>query len=198
MSLMDTIKGAREEAAESGALITRKKDAEGSSDAEAQPRKKAYARKTAAGAKPAREVAGTVRSAAEHEPTKEEKKANREAKRSEDDARYDAQQVVLKQQPGYKKLTRIWWVMLGVGFALSLGSFLIVHYLQSHADTEIANTLAAASMGMMVAAYVFIIGAFLLDIIKIRPLRNAARDTVAGASRRKLNRIIEEDAKSKK
>ena len=53
-------------------------------------------------------------------------------------------------------------------------------------------------MGMMVAAYVFIIGAFLLDIIKIRPLRNAARDSVAGASRRKLHRIIEEDANSKK
>ena len=198
MSLMDTIKGAREEAAESGALITRKKDAEDSAGNEAQPRKKAYARKTAAGAKPTREVAGTVRSAVDAEPTKEEKKASRAAKRDEQDARYDAQQVVLKQQPGYKKLTRIWWTMLGVGFALSLGSFLIVRYLQGHADAEIATTLAAASMGMMVAAYVFIIGAFILDIVKIRPMRNAARDTVAGASRRKLNRIIEEDAKSKK
>lgn len=199
MSLMDTIKGAREEAAESVSLITRKKDeAEGAAANEAQPRKQAYSRASAAGAKPTREVAGTVRNAAEAEPTKEEKKAKREAKRTEDDERFDAQQVVLKQQPGYKRLTRIWWVLLGVGFAFSLGSFLIVHYLQSNASSPMANTLAAASMVMMVAAYLFIIGAFILDFVKIRPMRNAARDTVSGASRKRLRRIIDEDANSKK
>jgi hypothetical protein len=199
MSLMDTIKGAREEAAESVSLITRKKDeAEGAAASEAQSRKQAYSRASAAGAKPTREVAGTVRNAAEAEPTKEEKKAKREAKRTEDDERFDAQQVVLKQQPGYKRLTRIWWVLLGVGFAFSLGSFLIVHYLQSNASSPMANTLAAASMVMMVAAYLFIIGAFILDFVKIRPMRNAARDTVSGASRKRLRRIIDEDANSKK
>ena len=199
MSLMDTIKGAREEAAESVSLITRKKDeAEGAAASGAQSRKQAYSRASAAGAKPTREVAGTVRNAAEAEPTKEEKKAKREAKRTEDDERFDAQQVVLKQQPGYKRLTRIWWVLLGVGFAFSLGSFLIVHYLQSNASSPMTNTLAAASMVMMVAAYLFIIGAFILDFVKIRPMRNAARDTVSGASRKRLRRIIDEDANSKK
>ena len=198
MSLMDTIKGAREEAAESGSLITRKKDAaEEAADAEA-PRKQAYARKSAAGAKPTRELAGTVHAASDKELSKEEKKAARKAKQTEDDERFDAQQVVLKQQPNYKKYTRIWWICLGVGFALSLGSFLIVHFLQQGVDEAMANNMAIASMVMMVLAYVLIIGAFIFDLVKIRPMRNKASETVAGVGRRKLRRIIEEGEGSSK
>ena len=54
--------------------------------------------------------------------------------------------------------------------------------------------VSAAQLAGVVVAYALVIGAFVYDFVKIRPLRNYYRAQAEGMTDRKLVEIIERDA----
>ena len=197
MSLLDTIKAAREEAEEAGSLLTQTKTSDaGVKDATTneEATQTGFSKRSAARAKPAREAAGSVRTTNAKDSSsmsKEERKAARDARRSEQDVAYDATQIVLDQQPGYKTARRISWGTMIVGMVFAIASFLIMQYMQRGGSAS--ESLAALSIGLMVLAYVSIIGSFVYDYIKVRPMRKKAEETTSGMTQKRMKRMIAEN-----
>jgi hypothetical protein len=197
MSLLDTIKAAREEAEEAGSLLTQtKKSDAGVKDTTTneEAAQTGFSKRSAARAKPAREAAGSVRTTNAKDGSsmsKEERKAARDARRSEQDVAYDATQIVLDQQPGYKTARRISWGTMIVGMVFAIASFLIMQYMQRGGTAS--ESLAALSIGLMVLAYVSIIGSFVYDYIKVRPMRKKAEETTSGMTQKRMKRMIAEN-----
>ncbi len=201
MSLLDTIKGAREEAQEAGTLLgsnAAKKDKTEvtSTTDEASEGNTGFSRRSTARAKPKREVAGSVRTSASaaKDMTKEERKAQRKAQQNEDDLRRDVAESILKEQPGYVRNQRIWWACVIAGMACAAFSWLIMRSLQN--DSTGGENLAMFSIALMVIAYVLVIGAFIFDMVKVRPMRNAASEKVVGLSKRRLQKMAAESAEA--
>ena len=195
MSLLDTIKGARAEAEEAQGARTKKAD-DTTAEAEATPAKSGYARKTAANAKPTRAAAGSVQTQkqASSKMSKEERKAEREQRRSEDDLRHEVAENLLKEEPGYKLAQRIWWVCVIAGAVCALGSWLVMRTLQDNQN----ENLAIVSIVLMILAYVLVIGAFIYDLVKVRPMRNRASDKVTGMTKKRLKRMANQAKESEK
>ena len=99
------------------------------------------ARKSASSAKPARAAASSVRvvpasakakrAAAERGEdlsnlSKEEKKARKAELRRQEDLIYTAANALLKENEDYTRLRRIWWVLLGVGIAALVGTWVLL------------------------------------------------------------------------
>ena len=201
MSLLDTIKGAREEAQEAASkrTTTKKEEASDAAGTDAAGSAQAgFSRRSAARAKPRREVAGSVRDGSQAKPksemTKEEKKAEREARRSQEDLVYDVKKTLLDNDMEYRRTQHVWWGMLIVGIVFTLASWAIMQYMNSNGGGE--NT-AMVSVVLMVLAYVLVIGAFIYDLVKVRPLRNKANDKIAGMSKRRMQRVLEEEKERK-
>ena len=198
MSLLDTIKGAREEA-EANSLRTKKTENADATDGSQSTTSASagFSRRSAARAKPAREAAKSVRVGDKpaSEMTKEEKKAARAAKRKDEDLMLDAKRVVLEEREDYRRTQRIWWGMVIVGLVFSVISFFWVRYMQNSGNAT--NVGAGVSMALMVLAYVLIIGAFIYDIVKVRPLRKEADDKILGMSKRKLQQVVDEGEERK-
>ena len=200
MSLLDTIKGAREEAQEAGGLIPAgKKDAAGkktdAAEADAQSQNSSgFSRRSAARAKPRREAAGSVRmesaSKPESQMTKEEKKAAREKRRTEEDLIFDAKRAVLNQMPEYQRSQKIWWGLLIAGIVCTLLAWGVLQQINAN---NIGQGYGAATAVIMVLAYVLVIGAFIFDLWKVRPMRKAADEQVAGMSKRRMQNLVEEE-----
>lgn len=201
MSLLDTIKAAREEAEEAGTLLTQSKKSDTSTKGETtegEPAQTGFSKRSAARAKPTREAAGSVRTTSSKDTSsmsKEERKAARDARRSEQDVAYDATQIVLDQQPGYKKARRISWGTMIAGMVCAIGSFLVVQYMQRSGNGS--GPLAALSIALMVLAYVTIIASFIYDYVKVRPMRKKAEEATAGMSQKRMKRMIAEDKRRK-
>ena len=131
MSLLDTIKGARQEAAEAGTLPVGSKKADDAAGSTASSDEKSKAnrsrRSSAASARPSRDRAGSVRTTATDKPksemTKEEKRAAREKRREKEDVIYDAKKAMLDSMPEYKRTQRVWWGMLIAGIICTLVSW---------------------------------------------------------------------------
>ena len=195
MSLLDTIKGAREEAEQAGTLIGNQKKGDSSAESsEAQP-KRSY-RSSAANAKPTREAAGSVRNVSEKpEMTKEEKKAAREQRRADEDVAYDAKKIMLEQVPGYKRSQKIWWGMLIAGIVLTAASWLYMRTVGNGA--QVTGDMAIPSIVMMVVAYVLVIGAFIYDLVRVRPMRNQVDDQLNGMTKKRMRRVITEEERRK-
>ena len=197
MSLLDTIKGAREEAKEAGTLLSSNKDgadAKASGNEPAEPTSTGFSRKSAASAKPTREAAGSVRAegakTSTADMTKEEKKAAREKRRSEEDLEYDAAQILLKQQEGYARTQRIWWILMIVGVICTIASWGIMRYMQSNGIEN--QSYMVLCIALMVLDYVLIIGDFIFDMVKVRPMRKKAQEQASGMTQRRKRRLIEE------
>lgn len=174
-------------------------------------KKSGMARKSASSAKPARPAAASVRvvpadSKARRKQaergeslaglSREEKRARKREMRAEEDRVYTASNALMKQDPEYKRLRRIFWVIMGVGIAGIVVSWAILTVVGSEPKGA-ALVGEYASIGI---AYAAIIASFIFDFVKIRPIRNRSRDTAAGMTRNKLNSVIEraaaeEDAK---
>jgi hypothetical protein len=71
--------------------------------------------------------------------------------------------------PEFRAIRKQWWILMGVGFALTAISYLMRVYL------KLPWTERAAA-GVLGAAYATIIYAFYIDWTKMRPLRIAAYD----------------------
>ena len=116
-------------------------------------------RKSAASAKPKAERAATVRDPA----PKSKKQKKEEAKERERIAAQKAEymQARFEDTEGYKRLRRIWWVMLVGAILCTVLSFAFSR----------EESLKTFSMVVMVLAYVLIILAFYIDLGKIRKER---------------------------
>lgn len=161
------------------------------------------ARKSASSAKPARAAAGSVRvvpttakakrAAAERGEdlsnlSKEEKKARKAELRREEDRIYTASSQLMKEDPDYPRLRRIWWVLLAIGIAALIGTWVMLAVMgQEGMATSAGQT---AQFALIIAAYAAIIIAFIFDFMKIRPIRNACREKAAGMTATKLDEVI--------
>ena len=198
MSLLDTIKGARQEAAEAGTLPSGSKKADDSAGSAATSDEKTKTsrsrRSSAASARPTRDRAGSVRTSGDKpkgEMTKEEKRAAREKRREKEDVIADAKRAMLDSMPEYKRTQRVWWGMLIAGIICTLVSWGAIRA----AGGEEATTggVAVVSISLMVLAYVLVIGAFIYDLVKVRPLRNRADAKLTGMSQKRMRKYVSEE-----
>ena len=163
------------------------------------------ARKSAASAKPARAAASSVRvqpaTAKDRRKklekgesleglTKQEKKARKQELRAEEDRRYTASTILLKQDEDYTKRRRVWWALLGAGMLIIIALWIWLFGLSGNGG----KVTSGVQMAAIVVAYAVIIAAFVYDFTRIRPIRNMYRDQVEGMSTNKLNALIERAA----
>ena len=159
------------------------------------------ARKSAASAKPARQAASSVRvvpasSKARRKElekgenleglSKEEKRARKAKQRAKEDRIYTVSNILLKQDEDYTKRRRIWWIVLAIGMVLVVAIWASLY--------SAGMVSSPVQMVGIVLSYVIILGDFIYDFARIRPLRNMYRAQAEGMSENKLNALIERAA----
>ena len=97
---------------------------------------------------------------------------------------------MMKDDPDYKRLRRVFWVLLALGMV----AILVIWVLLFGLSDSTGEMTSAAQLAGVVVAYALVIGAFVYDFVKIRPLRNYYRAQAEGMTDRKLVEIIERDA----
>lgn len=162
------------------------------------------ARKSAASAKPARAAAGSVRVEAASAKSrrkqmekgenldglsKEEKRARKAKIRAQEDRYYTAQQILLKHDEDYLKRRRVWWALLAAGMVV-----IVLIWIWLYAFGNGGTLVTGAQLTAVVLAYAIIIGAFIYDFVRIRPLRNAYRTQADGMSNKAVTALLEKDA----
>ena len=219
MSLRDTIEGARDEAKVTVDTMTKKsKDAaekptasdEDRAPAAYDPFKSGKAnretwsafRQISSSRSAAREAASSVRVEGERSKkspalmTKEEKKAAKAEERRLEDARNQAYDYILKSDDAYKKTDKTWWILLGVGFGMTVISLLLAYVFPTESK-EYTTAQGIAAIVTLVLAYGFIIAAFIYDFRKRRPFRKAAERRLQGMNdKRVADYIASEDEKA--
>lgn len=206
MSLLDTINAAKKEAEEAGTLPkpTAKGDCiqsrEATDDADERG---GFSRRSTARAKPSREAASGVRTVsakgsktgkAESAMSKEERREYRRARRDAEDRRRTASRVLLGQDMRYRRGQRVWWILLGVGLACTVLSWVIGANFADAANNP-TSPAGIVMVLLVTAAYACIVIAFIYDWRKVRPLRNAADKAVAAMTNKKVSQVLEADAK---
>ena len=158
------------------------------------------ARKSAASAKPARQAASSVRvvpasSKARRKElenleglSKEEKRARKAKQRAKEDRIYTVSNILLKQDEDYTKRRRIWWIVLAIGMVLVVAIWASLYFAPA------GMVSSPVQMVGIVLSYVIILGDFIYDFARIRPLRNMYRAQAEGMSENKLNALIERAA----
>ena len=116
-------------------------------------------RKSASSAKPKAERAATIREPAPK--TKKQKKAEARERERAAMEKADYIQSRFEETEGYKRLRRIWWVLLVGAILCTALSFVL----------QRNEGLQQFSLPAMIAAYVLIIAAFYIDLGKIRKER---------------------------
>ena len=133
-------------------------------------------RKSSASAKPKAARAATV-----HEPapkSKKQKKAEARERERQAAQKVDALQGRYEDTEGYKKLRRIWWVLLVSAILCTALSFVFSR----------DESLNQFSVAVMVAAYALIIGAFYLDLGKIRKERKIFNASILNSKSKEARR----------
>lgn len=166
-------------------------------------------RKSAASAKPARAAASSVRvvpaSAKARRKelergesleglTREEKKARKREARLQEDRVYTASNYLLKQDEEYKSKRRIFWVLMAVAIVMIIvvwGALVVI-------GESSEGVVSIVEIGGIVVSYAAVIGAFIFDFVKIRPLRNYYRSVAEGMTQKRLDEVIAEAAASDK
>lgn len=159
-----------------------------------------YVRKSAGSAKPARPAAASVRvvpasSKAQRAArergenlsglSKEEKRARKQEIRAQEDRVYAAGQELLKEHELYGGRRRVFWTLLGAGIVAMIVMFILMSTAKDPAS------MSAAQMVVVVVAYACVIGAFVYDLVRIRPIRNECRAVAEGMSDKKLTEFLE-------
>ena len=162
---------------------------------------------SAAGAKPSREAASTVRAASSSGSTpgmggglfggggspeqKEARKEEKRRQREEEDFRQRGYDLILRSNEEYRRTDRTWWILIGVGFGMTIVSLILVWAFPAD-STNYQTIVGIASVVSLVLAYGLIIGAFVYDWRVRRPVRKAAERKVASYSDKKLAELFEE------
>ena len=196
MSLMDTIKGARQEVDENGALdngiVGRIKRDGDSPQANASSSSQKYTRRSASKAKPSRRQAEGVRvvssngkSKSKANKSKEEIKAERKHDREVDDLRYNVTQKILGEREEYQKGRKMWWKFLIVGVVLMVISIALYMYV-TNLGPGAPEWLGILGLFTMGAAYVVVIAGIIYDWRVIRPMRKDVDKYVQSMSEKRL------------
>lgn len=148
-----------------------------------------------ASAKPASKAGASVRTTSKPKPknakqramaemnmSKEEKKAARAKEREAENVAYTAIDILTRKDARYKKLRRIWWVLLVVAAIFTVLSW---------ATASIKMPLAV-NIVSLILAYAAIISALVMDFTVVRKCRNKHRDKVASMTRKQQERIVYE------
>ena len=148
------------------------------------------ARKSAASAKPARQAASSVRvvPASSKARRKELEKGENLEGLSKEDRIYTVSNILLKQDEDYTKRRRIWWIVLAIGMVLVVAIWASLYFAPA------GMVSSPVQMVGIVLSYVIILGDFIYDFARIRPLRNMYRAQAEGMSENKLNALIERAA----
>lgn len=210
MSLLDTIQGAREEAQANN--VARKSDAadvqeEQLQDADGEKDKGGFAKRSVARAKPAREAAANVRvvsstgktksrGSGTQPQTKEERKAERAKERDELDREDAVSQILLESDPSYKPRRRVWWILIGIGFA-TMALSLIPTAIDSEEAQNWGSPLGIFSIVCMIVCYTTIIAAFVYDFAKIRPMRKQSQKVAGGLTRKAMQKVLDDDRRER-
>ena len=198
MSLRDTIEGARREAEGNSVKMPK---AEAAAVTGGDDEKKGFVRSSAAKARPAREAASSVRVATKPKSTdvlgrasetKEEKRERRRREREEQDIRNRAFDLILRNNAGYRKTEKIFWVIVGIGFAVAVIS-LAFSYAFGEGATDLSSPQGVLSVATLVIAYACIIGGIIYDLVKRRPYRKQAEAQLRGISDKKLLELFEQE-----
>lgn len=178
-------------------MSTRSPQNERNTNPDAKP---GYMRKSAASAKPARSAAGSVRvvpaSTKEKRKqaergeslaglSKEEKRARKQAERLQEDRLYAASNALMRQDEDYNRRRKFFWVLLALGMVAIVWLML---------GTTRGQEMQTIQVVGIVIAYACILGAFIYDLVRIRPIRNACRSKAEGLTDKRLNNLIEKDA----
>lgn len=164
-------------------------------------------RKGASRAKPARVAGSTVRVQAAAKSkgakgskagkvaapqTKEEKAAAKKVERDRRDRVTIVSNIMVKQDPGYRQFRKVWWGMLIAGVVLTAVSWMCM-FIFPGASSDPSSPMGVAAVVCLVLAYVAIIGGFIFDWVKTRPIRRDVETLVNSMSDKKLQQIIDED-----
>ena len=120
--------------------------------------------------------------------SKEEKRARKAKQRAKEDRIYTVSNILLKQDEDYTKRRRIWWIVLAIGMVLVVAIWASLYFAPG------GTVSSPVQMVGIVLSYVIILGDFIYDFVRIRPLRNMYRTQAEGMSENKLNALIERSA----
>ena len=120
--------------------------------------------------------------------SKEEKRARKAKQRAREDRIYTVSNILLKQDEDYTKRRRIWWAVLAIGMVLVVAIGASLYFAPG------GTVSSPVQMVGIVLSYVIILGDFIYDFARIRPLRNMYRAQAEGMSENKLNALIERAA----
>lgn len=128
--------------------------------------------------------------------TKEEKKEQRRIRSEREDRILAVSNILMKENPTHQTLRKVWWGGLIVGLVMVVISWLTLNVAKDNPESLIGQL----SIPTLVLAYIAIFGAFILDLIKIRPIRNEANKKAASMSAKKADELIAkyEESKGKK
>ena len=161
-------------------------------------------RKGATSAKPARPAATSVRvvpassKARRREAergesleglSKEERRARKRELRAREDRQASVANAMLREDDDYKSRRRIFWVILVIGVVVLIAEGAILAGMDAGIDPQLYNTIQIAGI---VLAYAFVIGAFVYDMVRIRPLRNYYRGRAEGMTDARAIAFLEE------
>lgn len=164
--------------------------------------KTGYVRKSAASAKPARDAGASVRVVATSGKekrkqiakgedlsglSKEEKRARKQERRLQEDRLYAASNALMRKDEDYARRRKFFWGLLAVGMVAIVIVWLLLGV------TDNANMQATQIVGLVIA-YAAILGAFIYDLVRIRPIRNACQAKAESMSDKKISALIEKDA----
>lgn len=96
--------------------------------------------------------------------------------------------ILLKQDEDYTKRRRIWWAVLAIGMVLVVAIGASLYFAPG------GTVSSPVQMVGIILSYVIILGDFIYDFVRIRPLRNRYRTQAEGMSENKLNALIERAA----
>lgn len=200
MSFLDTLNGARSEVTENRDAAKKKAEEAVEED---EKGKGGFEKKSVTRAKPAREAAAGVRvvtssgkpkgpGKAPVEMTKEEKRAQRQKQRDEEDRRTMAAQALLRKDPTYQKYHKISMGMIVSGLICTGLSWVIVLVAPTD-STDMGTTWGVLAVVTLVIAYIGVIGGFIMDWARLHKLRNSYNDRVRSMKDKQLNAVIEQD-----
>ena len=133
-------------------------------------------RKSSASVKPKTARAATVRDPAPKTKKQKKEEARERERQAAEKASY--LQSSFEDTESYKKLRRIWWILLAGAILCTVLSFAFAR----------DESLNAFSMGVMVLAYVLIIAAFYIDLGKIRKERKLYNASLANNKSKEARR----------
>ena len=148
-------------------------------------------RKGASRAKPARQSAASVHvvEVSGHKDyskmTKEERKEQKRKDRAERDSIAAASNIVMASDPTYRHRRTIWWTLLGIGIGCTVLAWIFFATLQ--------GVSGLPGLIALIGAYAFIIGGFVWDWFKIRPIRRDTDEMVAHFAPKRIQQIIDDD-----